>query len=198
MANFSDYNDISLPYDISLVYVLLSDGVSVTKSNILNVLENIYISGAGTPISSIIPDFVGQNYLDTDNNIWYKSYGTEDTDWVTGGGTTTTNGGSSPTMVLTDLISSAITTGAGVHFKAEGAKHTFQLYRDNAGTGTTEVNVDIEASNNISDWISIYTLTMSSSEDTTAFDVEAPWGYFRANIISADSSSPITLTMGEI
>lgn len=198
MANFSDYSNITTPFDISLIYFLLSDGVSVTKGSIQTILENSYIWGAGTPVSSVTPDFIGQNYLDTDSNIWYKSYGTEDTEWATGSGDTTSTGGTSATMTLTNIISSALASGAGIYFTAQGAKHTFQLYRDNSETGTVTVIVDIEASNNTTDWLTIYTLTLSSDEDSTGFDIEAPWGYYRANVISADINSPITVTMGEI
>ena len=32
-----------------------------------------YISGTVTPVAAVIPDYVGQEYLDTATNIWYKS-----------------------------------------------------------------------------------------------------------------------------
>lgn len=36
-----------------------------------------YVSGAGTPsATSTVPDFIGQNYLDTTNDVWYKATGT--------------------------------------------------------------------------------------------------------------------------
>lgn len=36
-----------------------------------------YASGAGTPSSTgTVPTFIGQYYLDTSNNIWYKATNT--------------------------------------------------------------------------------------------------------------------------
>lgn len=36
-----------------------------------------YASGAGTPTAtSTVPEFIGQYYLDTSNNIWYKATAT--------------------------------------------------------------------------------------------------------------------------
>lgn len=41
-----------------------------------------HISGSGTPIGSVTPEFVGQEYLDTSGTVWYKSTGLTNTDWV--------------------------------------------------------------------------------------------------------------------
>ena len=40
-----------------------------------------YLEGTGSPSGSVTPDFIGQEYLDTTGNAWYKSYGSTNTDW---------------------------------------------------------------------------------------------------------------------
>lgn len=40
-----------------------------------------YIQGAGTPVGSQTPDFIGQEYMDTATGDWYKSYSTGNTHW---------------------------------------------------------------------------------------------------------------------
>lgn len=40
-----------------------------------------YLTNAGSPAGSVTPRFVGDMCLDTSNSDWYKSHGTENTDW---------------------------------------------------------------------------------------------------------------------
>lgn len=40
-----------------------------------------YLSGSGSPSGSVTPEFVGQDYLDTSGNAWYKAYGLANTNW---------------------------------------------------------------------------------------------------------------------
>ena len=39
-------------------------------------------SGAGTPVGSVTPKAIGDEYLDTTGPTWYKATGTGNTDWV--------------------------------------------------------------------------------------------------------------------
>lgn len=41
----------------------------------------LHITGTGAPSGSVTPEFVGQEYLDTSANAWYKAYGLTNTDW---------------------------------------------------------------------------------------------------------------------
>ncbi len=38
-------------------------------------------SGSGSPSGSVTPNFIGEEYLDTTGNAWYKAYGTANTNW---------------------------------------------------------------------------------------------------------------------
>ena len=44
-----------------------------------------YLTRAGTPVSNITPDSIGQSCLDTTNGTWYKAKGLANTDWVVQG-----------------------------------------------------------------------------------------------------------------
>jgi len=44
-----------------------------------------YITNAGSPVSSVTPQFRGQECFDTTNSIWYKATGTTNTDWAQAG-----------------------------------------------------------------------------------------------------------------
>lgn len=41
-----------------------------------------HLEGVSTPIGSITPSYKGEEYLDTAANIWYKSTGLVNTNWV--------------------------------------------------------------------------------------------------------------------
>lgn len=41
-----------------------------------------YRSGSGSPSASVTPNFVGEEWLDTTGNQWYKSYGLVNTNWA--------------------------------------------------------------------------------------------------------------------
>lgn len=54
---------------------ICGSGDSFTDDKILQYL--VYKSGADTPSNtSTVPDFIGQYYLDTANNKWYKAKAT--------------------------------------------------------------------------------------------------------------------------
>jgi hypothetical protein len=41
-----------------------------------------YVTNAGTPAGSLVPDFVGQLCLDTTNNTFYRAKGVTNADWL--------------------------------------------------------------------------------------------------------------------
>jgi hypothetical protein len=45
------------------------------------VLVTPHLSGVATPIGATTPRWIGDEYLQTTDNIWYKSYGLTNTDW---------------------------------------------------------------------------------------------------------------------
>jgi hypothetical protein len=52
----------------------------VTQAWVIPARAN-YSDGGGSPSGSVTPDFIGQEYLDTTGNAWYKAYGLTNTDW---------------------------------------------------------------------------------------------------------------------
>lgn len=67
-----------------------------------------YISGSGSPVGSLTPLFIGQEYLDTSGNNWWRSNGTGNTNWVEVGGSTDALG----TTTITSASANALAVGA--------------------------------------------------------------------------------------
>lgn len=69
------------------------------------VAPEVYQFGAGAPSANAL--YIGQDYLDTTNDIWYKAVatGTGAADWVSGGGPTVpfTSGAGAPSASATEL-----------------------------------------------------------------------------------------------
>lgn len=63
------------------VIVATGIGSFAVHSNLVNAKPD-HIEGAATPISSITPTFVGQDYLETTTPQWFKSTGLTSADWV--------------------------------------------------------------------------------------------------------------------
>lgn len=42
----------------------------------------LYRSGAGSPSGSVTPNFIGEEYLDSTGNVWYKAFGNGNTNWA--------------------------------------------------------------------------------------------------------------------
>lgn len=63
------------------VIIVPSIGSFNVKNNLVNALPD-HSSGAATPISSLVPSFVGQDYLETTTPQWFKSTGLTSADWV--------------------------------------------------------------------------------------------------------------------
>jgi len=79
--------------------------------------------------------------------------------------------------------------------KVEGASATFQATLSD--TVTPAATVDIEVSNDKSQWIKMGTITLSGAEDTDGFASSASWKYVRANVTSiSGASADVTVTMG--
>lgn len=66
----------------SLVFLV---GVTLTGGNIIGTditLIGPSASGAGTPIGSVVPTHIGQEYFQTTPATWYKSSGLTNADWL--------------------------------------------------------------------------------------------------------------------
>lgn len=40
-----------------------------------------YVTSAGDPTGTLLPNFIGEECLDTVNNSWYRSHGVAAADW---------------------------------------------------------------------------------------------------------------------
>jgi len=60
----------------------LTDYVLLLADDGTVVEELRYKTGVATPVGSVIPDYVGQEFLDTALSTWYKSTGLTNSDWV--------------------------------------------------------------------------------------------------------------------
>ena len=47
--------------------------VNVTGTNVLSSLGRGYRTGTGSPFNAVNPDFIGEEYLDTSTNVWWKA-----------------------------------------------------------------------------------------------------------------------------
>ncbi|MBU2249683.1 MAG: hypothetical protein KKD77_23245, partial [Gammaproteobacteria bacterium] len=96
-------------------------------------------SGAATPVGAVLPQYIGEEYFNTTNSVWYKAKGTANTGWVpvshvggaaatvADGGTITHGFGSAPTWVLVTSSVSAefvsVTAIAATTFTVAIKKH---------------------------------------------------------------------------
>lgn len=92
-------------------------------------------------------------------------------------------------------ILSATVTGPGASFPVETKGATFQVTA--VGTGTVTCSVDIEVSNNNTNWLKLATVALNgATPKSDGFATLAPWGFVRANPTSITAGSPtITVTM---
>lgn len=51
--------------------------------NIADLRHGEYLTGSGNPLNVVTPEYVGERYLDTATNNWYRSDGLTDADWST-------------------------------------------------------------------------------------------------------------------
>lgn len=59
---------------------LMGSGMPAAQAKMLG-----YITNAGSPVSSVTPQFIGQVLFDTSNSVWYRSTGTTNTAWAQSG-----------------------------------------------------------------------------------------------------------------
>lgn len=62
--------------------VAVLKGMSLRSASINQIVQFERRSGVSTPVGSIIPLFVGEEYLETETPKWYKSTGLTNVDWV--------------------------------------------------------------------------------------------------------------------
>lgn len=66
-------------YDVDSVDGIVSD---TGPGSWFGVAQGGYRTEAGTPVGALTPKFIGEEVLDTANSVFYKAYGTLDTEWV--------------------------------------------------------------------------------------------------------------------
>lgn len=92
------------------------------------------------------------------------------------------------------------TTGAGESFEPFGENRSFQLV-GNTSAGAGAAQVDVEVSNDGSNWIKAgkLSLVLSTTVAKESMLMKAPWRYVRGNVISiSGTDAEVTLTMGNL
>jgi hypothetical protein len=97
------------------------------------------------------------------------------------------------------ILSGAIATGAGSSFTPWGAKRTFHANGvTSAGAGTAAI--DIEVSNDDTNWVTAGTISLSFNDDPVVddgFAMDAPWRFVRANVTSiSGTDATVSVIMG--
>ena len=94
-----------------------------------------------------------------------------------------------PRVSTGSLLSNATATGAGASAGPAGAgRKTFQATV--AGTGSVYATIDIEVSNDNSNWMTMGTITLSGTTSATdGFVSDEPWAYHRANVTAISGTS---------
>lgn len=107
------------------------------------------------------------------------------------------------TVGTTPLLTAVIATGAGQSRTPEFGifcDHSFQLFgQTSAGAGAAAV--DVQVSNDNTNWITQRTisLTLSASTTTDGYVDRAIWKYVRGNVTSiSGTNAAVTLLMGVI
>jgi hypothetical protein len=65
----------------NIAYWGSGSGVAVTNKN-LNNSPPVQLSGVVTPVGSVTPNWIGQEYLDKVLNVWWKAKGITSSDWL--------------------------------------------------------------------------------------------------------------------
>ena len=90
-------------------------------------------------------------------------------------------------------------TGAGSAYLKPALYTTFQAVANDAGGDITVGVVDIEVSNDQTNWITMGTISVTTDGTTDGFTANASWKYVRSNcttITETGSTPNITVTMG--
>lgn len=86
------------------------------------------------------------------------------------------------------LLKNASAVSVGDPIESRGANHTFQAVV--SGTGAVNATVNIDVSNNRTDWLTRGTITLSgTSRATDGFAVAAPWAFIRARVSAISGSA---------
>lgn len=86
------------------------------------------------------------------------------------------------------LLKNASAVSVGDPIENSGANRTFQAVV--SGTGAVNATVDIEVSNNRTDWLNMGTITLSgTSRATDGFAAAAPWAFIRARVSAISGSA---------
>lgn len=100
------------------------------------------------------------------------------------------------------LLDNVTATGAGSYVKVRGDKPqqayaTFQAVGAmSSGTGSATINVEV--SNNATNWLTLGTITLSLSTTaaTDGFVSNATWTYVRGNVTALTANGTVSLVMG--
>jgi hypothetical protein len=96
---------------------------------------------------------------------------------------------------LTTLLDAVTATGAGSSVSYGPGPSTFQATLSN--TTTPAATVDVEVSNNGTQWVTLGAITLSGALATDGFAADAPWKYVRGNVTAiSGASATVTLLMG--
>jgi len=98
------------------------------------------------------------------------------------------------------LLSAVIVTGAGDSYEPNSVNRSFQL-TGSTSAGAGAASVDIEVSNDGTNFIKIGTLSLilSTTLSQAGMLSNAPWRYVRGNVKAiSGTDAAVTLTMGNV
>jgi len=91
-------------------------------------------------------------------------------------------------MQVKSLLSAVTATGAGAANLSVNGPQTYQATV--AGTGAVTATVNIEVSNDASNWVVLGTITLSGTTSATdGLAANAPWKNVRANVTAISGTS---------
>lgn len=107
-------------------------------------------------------------------------------------------------MATKNIITAGTATGATRGYVLDGMEDTYDSVRTFQASGTTSsgtgsVTVNVEVSNDLSNWIVLGTisLSLSTTSATDGFTAEGPWTWVRGNVTAiSGTGAAVTLNMG--
>ena len=97
------------------------------------------------------------------------------------------------------ILKDAIATGASTHYLPFGVKRTFQAEGETS-TGAGSATIDIEVSNDCSNYITAGTITLTLGTTTVddGFATDAAWKCVRANVTAiSGTDATVSVHMGQ-
>lgn len=96
--------------------------------------------------------------------------------------------------MLTNATSIQVGASAGISTNTRKSFHAVVT-----GTGAVTASVNIEVSNDNTNWMVMGTIILSGTTvDSDGFGAEAPWGYYRGNITAiSGTNATLNLTCSE-